>query len=304
MRLATTTEDFDRFFPTYAERIAHIYEAGFRCIDLSLYTPSHCGELLLSDNWRENAARIKTLTEALGMSFVQAHSPGGNPLDPGAQGGKLAELTVRSIEVCGALGIPQIVVHAGFGRDLSKEEFFLQNRAFYHSLIPVMEETGVNVLVENSTRANMGDMFYLYTGEDMVEFVRSLDHPQFHICWDTGHGNCEGAQCRQLAAMGSELHGVHINDNRGFQDEHILPYMGTVSMDDVMKGLLDAGYKGVFTFECGNALRPAKFWLGDRQAFDGDARLSAPTLEMQDAIEALMYQIGKHILTAYGCFEG
>ena len=101
-------------------------------------------------------------------------------------------------------------------------------------------------------------------------------------------------------ALGDELRGVHINDNRGGGDEHILPWMGTMNLDDIMHGLIDSGYKGSFTFEACSALRPARYWQGNRRTYKADTRLAEPTLGMQKHLEALMYEMGTHILTSYG----
>ena len=42
---------------------------------------------------------------------------------------------------------------------------------------------------------------------------------------------------------------LHIQDNFGNDDHHIMPYFGSMNIDSVMHGLNDIGYKGYFTFE-------------------------------------------------------
>ena len=79
MKLATTTEDFNRFCGTYRDRVTCLYEAGFRYIDLSFYDVKQSAEFLLDEHWKENARELKAYAQELGMQFVQAHSPGGNP---------------------------------------------------------------------------------------------------------------------------------------------------------------------------------------------------------------------------------
>lgn len=192
MKLATTTCDFG-IYPTHEERIRHLYDAGFRYIDLSLYTEGDMRDFMKHD-WKETARNLKVYTESLGMKFVQAHSPGGNPLSRDAKWDWLLESTIRSIEVCGILGIPSTVVHAGWAADIGREEYYEKNLEFYRLLWPVMEQNNVNVLVENSTKANMGSNYYFLTGADMKEFLKYAGHPLLHACWDTGHANIEGHQ--------------------------------------------------------------------------------------------------------------
>ena len=59
MKLATTTADFNYFCKTYEERVLHLYEAGFRYIDLNMGKIRDEDELLVSANWRDYAKRLK-----------------------------------------------------------------------------------------------------------------------------------------------------------------------------------------------------------------------------------------------------
>jgi sugar phosphate isomerase/epimerase len=236
----------------------------------------------------------------MGAEFVQAHAPGGNPISLDKhEVDELVRATERSVDVCGVLGIPNIVVHAGFLKGINKEENFEKNTKFFERLFPAMEKNNVNVLCENSTHKNMGDMYFTNSGSDMKEFVKYVNHPLFHACWDTGHGNCEGNQYDDILAIGSDLFAVHINDNRGQGDEHILPYLGTVNMDEIMNALIDVKYKGYFTFEAYAQLSPTKL----RRTFEKDTRLYDSLLFMKKKVERLMFEMGEYILKQYNCFE-
>ena len=310
MKLATTTADFARFTASNTERIRHLYDAGFRHIDLSLYDDFVGKSPFFAPDWRAYTKGLADFAAGLGMTFVQAHSPGGNPLDDDSVKDLLAS-TVRSVEVCGLLGIPNTVVHAGVKRGIGKKEYFERNLAFYRQLFPVMEETGVRVLIENSTHANMGENYYFYTGADMREFVEYAAHPLLGVCWDTGHANIEGSQYKEICALGDTLKAIHFNDNRGERDEHILPYAGTLSVDEVMQALIDSRFSGIFTFECDSSLRPSKYWLGNRRQMKdarpgkltSENRLSEPPLALAKKIEEALYLCGKYILEGYGCWE-
>ena len=301
MRLATTTRDFSRYCETHEECIREVAAVGFKYIDFNMYE-KHRYAFLLEDNYKEYARSLKELADSLGVKFVQAHAPAGNPLDE-EKYPDLLLATIRAIEICGIMGIPNIVVHAGWEQELAKGVFFRKNREFFEKLFPAMEENNVNVLVENSTKATMGTIYHLTTGADMKYFADYVNHPLFHVCWDTGHANCEGNQYDDILAIGDHLYGIHVNDNLGKRDEHILPYMGCVNLDEIINALLDSGYKGYFTFESTNSLRPAKYWLGNRKSFKKDTRLAEPQLFMQRRMEKLMYDLGKYALESYNVFE-
>ncbi len=305
MKLATTSGDFTRYFPDNENRIRALFRAGFRHIDLSLYHEADPASVFLNDGWEKEVDRIRRIADELGMDFVQSHAPGGNPLLFDAQWDLLLASTRRSLEICAMLGIPNTVVHLGWADDLlyadkaAKEVYFERNMKFISGLIPTMEKTGVMVLVENTTHANMGDRWYLYTGREMQDFLDYAAHPLLGACWDTGHANVEGHQYSDLTALGGSLRAIHFNDNRGGGDEHIMPYLGTMSVDEVMCGLRDIGYAGVFTFECDSSARPADSWQGNRRRW-GEERIAEPPLAVQEALERALYLCGEAILSAYG----
>ena len=303
MKIATTTGDLEFFCKTDEERIRELHRAGFRYIDLSMYsfTPD-CA--YMQENWREEVQKIQNVAKELGMQFVQAHSQGGNPISEDENHVDfLVKATIRSIEICQMLGIKNTVVHVGWAPGVTKEEWFVRNKAFYEKLFPVAEKCGVNILCENGTKANMGDMYYITSGKDMREFIEYVNHPLFHGCWDTGHANCEGAQYEEIMALGEHLYAIHYNDNRGQLDEHVAPFLGSLNHDEVMHALMDVGYKGYFTLECDSSLRKSNFWLGSRRKFERDTRLAEPQLFMQRHIEKMMCETAEYILKAYDVFE-
>ena len=303
MKIATTTGDFGFYCRTNEERIRELHRAGFRYIDLSMYsfTPE-CA--YMQDNWKDAVMSMKNVADELGMRFVQAHSQGGNPLsDDPAHVDFLLKATIRSIEICEMLGIKNTVVHNGCKKDISKEEWFVFNKAFYEKLFPAMERCGVNVLCENSTKSNMKDQYFINTGKDMREFIEYVDHPQIHGCWDTGHANCEGSQYDEIMAIGDELYAIHYNDNHGLKDDHVAPFLGRLNHDEVINALIDVKFKGYFTLECDSSLIKYNQWTGKRRRYEGASKLREPQLFMQRHIEAMMYDTSKWMLEEYGLFE-
>ena len=303
MKIATTTGDFSRYCKNDSEKIRELHKAGFRYIDLNMYTfTPDC--VYMNEGWEKEVEKIKDLADELGMEFVQAHSQGGNPLSDDPQKlDFLLDATIRSIEICGMLGIKNTVVHNGMKKGITKEQWFELNRDFYSKLFPTMERCGVNVLCENSTSKNMGESYFINSGKDMYDFIKFVDHPMIHGCWDTGHANCEGNQYDEIMAVKDELYAIHYNDNRGGGDEHVAPFMGTLNHDEVINALIDVGYKGYFTLECDSSLRNYNCWQGKRKRFEKSDLLREPLLFMQRHIEAMMYDTAKYMLEAYKLFE-
>ena len=302
MKIATTTCDLELLKEDHIEKVRILAEAGFRYIDFSFYNIDKEKSPFMTEGWQEYVKELKQTAEELGVKFVQAHSPVGNPFKDEGYDDLLAS-TIRSIEVCGMLGIEDIVVHSGWAEGIGKEEFFARNREFYRQLFPAMERYHVSVLIENSAKANMGDFYYFLDGAEMREFLDYVDHPLLNACWDTGHANIEGHQYEDIMALGERLKALHINDNLGYCDQHIAPFMGTLSVDEVVKALIDSGFKGYFTFEACDVVKNGKHWLQMRHPFEGDERLYNPPIAVYKAMEKFIFEIGRAIMEAYGLYE-
>ena len=95
------------------------------------------------------------------------------------------------------------------------------------------------------------------------------------------------------------VEGLHVQDNRGDTDSHLLPFLGTMSMDALMNGLRDIDYHGYFTFEVGGIFTPPD----QKRPFEKDTRLYKTPLSLKRAAERYMYELGRCVLEAYGEYE-
>ena len=300
MKLATTTGDFFPYGLNDKESIAAVAQSGFKCIDYSFgYDFNHrCG--LLGDNWRGFADELLELSENLGVKFVQSHAPLGSPLVPDEKQESFIADTKRSIEAAAYLGIPNIVVHSGYVKGMSAEETIERNAAFYFDILKTAEKSGITVLTENFNKMCLEDYYWIDSAEGLRELVDRVNHPLLKICWDVGHANLqEFSQEEELKMLGDRVAAVHIQDNFGYGDDHTIPFFGTLNIDSVMHGLIDIGYNGYFTFEATNAPVAAS----RRRRYEKDSRCSELPIEFHMKTEAMLYDIGKYILTQYDCFE-
>ena len=72
------------------------------------------------------------------------------------------------------------------------------------------------------------------------------------ICWDTGHGALSGQdQGEAIRKIGKRLKAMHVNDNHALpkQDEHLMPFYGTIDWLVIMEALKDIGYSHDFAYE-------------------------------------------------------
>ena len=301
MKIATTTGDFSAYTHDQAEAMRYIYEAGFRYMDYNcgMDYPERTG--VYGENWQEYAADLKRQADELGVKFVQSHAPMGRPLaeDPKEYKQFIAD-NIRCIEACAILGIPSVVVHSGYSVGLTKEETFARNKEFFMPLLEAAERVNVMVLVENFNKMNKENLYWIDNAPDLLAQIEYVDHPLFQAVWDAGHNNMqEMSQAEGLRILGSHVKAIHVQDNMGDRDSHMVPFTGTLSMDSLMHGLLDINYQGYFTFEVGNP------FLADskRRTCPEDDRLQKVPLGLRIEAEKLLYQIGKYTLQAYDCYE-
>lgn len=300
LELATTTADLKGFenYVTDEDAIRGLHQAGFRNIDLSLSNLSYL-DPLMQDNWKEEADKLKAVAEELGMKFVQSHAPVfqnafKTPIET------VEEYTIRAIEICGYLGIKNLVVHAGWGDGWSKEQWFEANKAFYERLLPTAEQNNVYILCENLTYANIGQFYYAHTGADLREFVKYVNHPNLHAAWDMGHANCDGEQYEHILALADEMYAIHYHDNKG-TDSHQIPGFGSMDNNKVLEALKQINYTGYFTFEANAGNRTFGTYNGpDKIKIIKEKKGVKFSEYTRLETEILLYQVGERLLAENG----
>ena len=274
MKLVSTTGVLAGYYTdkSIAAPLPGMAEAGYHHIDLSFYNVIYPGSPWIApgDDWLREVEACAEAAKALHLDFCQAHSPAGEHYQEGEKRDALTLATKRSVIACGILGIPCTVMHAQEYKP-DNTQFTARNADWYRQFADLCEKYDVDMLTENSSSV-WAPNYLLRTGREMVDFVKAAGIPRLHICWDTGHANCERLnQYDEILTMGDELHAVHIQDNMGNHDHHITPGIGNTNFDRVIEGLLAVGFKGTFTLEDDRTLRPNGAWPNPRQfAREGD----------------------------------
>ena len=297
MKLATTTGDFFAYTNSQTASLEHIRKAGFRYADYNFGCDYQLKDGVYAEDYQKYFDHIAKFAEDTDIKLVQAHAPMGKPL---ADGGVLLRDTLRCVDACGVWGIPNLVVHSGYVSGLTPEQTFERNLAFFMPLLERAEKYGVNILVENFNKMCVDGLYWIDNAPDLLRMVEYVNHPLFHTVWDVGHANMqEMPQDEALRLLGKHVRALHVQDNMGDHDSHLVPFLGTLNLDSVMSGLIDIGYEGYFTFEVGGFFLPAE----KRREYARSTRLAAAPLELRDAFEEYLYRLGKCVLESFGCFE-
>jgi sugar phosphate isomerase/epimerase len=306
MKLATYARIFE-FGSSTAEQVRLHEFTRFRYLDLSFFramSPGQPGSFLLEDDWKNEINEAAESAKKLGISFIQIHTPFGNPLENDDEYiSAYISCITRSLEACSMLGSKNAVIHAGSKPSAEKEEIFDKNKTFLKKLFPVIEYYNVNLLIENVMSCKIDPVsFRLTRGADLKEFIDYLDHPLIHALWDTGHAHVQGlAQHDEIMAIGEHLLGLHIASNNSHADDHLPPLISEIDMDSIMPALIAINYPGYFTFEV-TPISFARAMSKHAKLLYGDP-LYTQVCKLCVKGTALMYDIGKCILTAYGCYE-
>jgi sugar phosphate isomerase/epimerase len=259
MRISTTTCDYYSADPNLvspADAVRMLAGTGFTALDCSF---NHLGHetLLGGKDWKRMVGAAGEEAARHGMVFTQAHTPMGPTLDEGLSGEQFLELTRRSLEGAAMLGVKWTVIHVDdIPGPYSREHIaytMRRNLAFFRKLYPTMEKHGIGILVENTQDRHAvkpNRRRFCSTAEEILDAMHAFDHPLVGTCWDVGHAHAQSVDHYQAIMMlGKTLKGIHVHDNNGVVDQHLLPFQGTMVWEPFIKALADSGYEGDFTFE-------------------------------------------------------
>jgi sugar phosphate isomerase/epimerase len=86
---------------------------------------------------------------------------------------------------------------------------------------------------------------------------RDLDAPHAGICLDFGHAHLMGDVADAVETAAEHLIATHVHDNRRRDDEHLVPYLGSIDWDLALMTMQKIGYDGTYLMELASASAPA-----------------------------------------------
>ncbi len=225
---------------------------------------THGSELLKTGRPDHVGDRFRRYAADRGVRFPQAHfyaaqigrdSGGPTWFDAAPADDDAFALTVdtmrRWIDFFSALGTRAAVLHVGgFAlRDQGwSEERILDRRAQAVTCMAEYAQGGpITVCLENLSFPGSG----MATLAEIGEILSAVNRSNVAVCLDTGHANLAGVDCPQfIRDAAARLAALHINDNDGKSDGHLLPYgCGTIPWDRVLHALRAVHYQGPLNFE-------------------------------------------------------
>ena len=154
-------------------------------------------------------------------------------------GDSLLDYFLRLVDDCAKYEIPTMVLHPSSGREPTPFNEIGLNRI--KRIVEKAEKHNVNVAFENLRR--LGYLEYVLSNVDSI---------RIGFCYDSGHHHCWTPDEKLLSQYGSRLMALHLHDNEGTGDKHLLPFDGTIDWAETMNNISQTGYTGAVAIEAQN----------------------------------------------------
>lgn len=153
-------------------------------------------------------------------------------------GQRNVEYLMQCIDDCSNYEIPTMIVHLTEGNSPPEASDIGFNRI--KSITDRAERKGINIALENLRRPDYLEYVYANVKSDRLKF-----------CFDSGHQNCHlhSKDLDLLSMFGDKLISLHLHDNDGTRDQHMLPFEGNIKWETIMKKITSCGYIGATALE-------------------------------------------------------
>jgi len=218
-----------------------VQRAGFDRISLAGGNARESG--YLDERIRDMTRRVCSQYNVLVDSI---HAPFGSRLDISSPdpGIRLLgiELTLRAIDACGVFDRARLMLHLNdrFNETELKTRTVLVEKSMA-VIVEYARQHHVDIAVENLPSAQAAKLF---------DHVLSL-YPDrlLGVCLDTSHAHLSHSLYDIMEQYGERMTAVHISDNRGEHDDHLLPFEGTIDWEKFARHFARIGYTGTFLLE-------------------------------------------------------
>ena len=221
-------------------------KAGIESLELTDYHP----DFLYTDLETFTALRLAMEDLSLHLNSLHIHLEIFDDYDLATLDAAQREKTLiayrQAVDAMEALGGGILVTHHIQIPEPDEPLHAEKRQAFLDNLRTVAEYAApreVSFAVENVPRG------YTRKPTRLVQLMTDLDAPNVGVVIDTGHQNIVDNPVDTLRTIGEHLITLHLHDNHGERDEHLLPGRGTVDWNGVVGALNEIDYPGVFMYE-------------------------------------------------------
>ena len=230
-----TVQDYYGYELPMNERYRLIRDAGFDGVMLGW-----CG---FPDNPHETKHLNPDFARKNDLYLENLHTPfvGCNNLWlEGIGGDEYLNAQLSCLDDCVSHDIPAMVIHVSSGDCPPPVGSTGLERI--KRLVCKAEDNGINLAFENLRCSGPVRFLFSHLQSERVKF-----------CFDIGHWHWRTPDQDLLSEFGGKLSALHLHDNDGTGDQHLLPFEGTLDWDKAMLQINKTGYCGAIGLEVGNS---------------------------------------------------
>jgi sugar phosphate isomerase/epimerase len=151
------------------------------------------------------------------------------------------ELVRNRIEMAARLGGDVVIMHAILEPADDPAQFWEALFRSLDALAPTARALGVRIAVENLNDPGHWDI--------VAHILESYPPDYVGLCYDSGHGNKGEDGLRRLEHSLDRLIAVHLHDNNGLADQHLIPFTGTLDWERLAGLVAHSSYQGPVNIE-------------------------------------------------------
>lgn len=191
--------------------------------------------------WRENLDETVSALREAGLWIETIHLPFEHCNDLWLEGESTSEYLSKiktAIEDAHRFAVPTVIFHVS--SSVNPPAFNETGLNRFKAILSICERYSLNLALENLRSLNYMDYLYENCAPEHLKF-----------CFDSGHANAfthniedfpwESYQDRMIC--------LHLHDNNGLRDQHLVPMTGTINWVNLIKNLKASGYAGPLTSE-------------------------------------------------------
>lgn len=215
------------------ETIDAIKNAGFKNVFVQYYNRE--------TNGLTEIEQIEYCKE-LGLNIIFAHLGYCNKRQidniwkEGTEGDKTIEDYIEDFKLLKSYDINLVVIHLLYeNKDNLFSEIGIKRLKYLNEKA---KEIGIKIAFENTKQKKLFE-----------KVLENIKDENIGICFDSGHWNCAFKDELDLSKYKDRIFAVHLHDNDGTADQHLLPFEGNINWDFYLKQLKENNYNGPVTLE-------------------------------------------------------
>jgi len=233
-----------------SEVLASIARAGIPAIEV-FCNPEHFG-YASQQAVREFRGRL----DEYGLKLQSLHAPTERASGAGRSGGVPISISdperirrvdavdevKRALEVAETVAFRYLIQHMTSTRQPVDPRNLDAAFSSLEHLVLFAKQRNVTIAIENTP----GEFS---SPESLAQFVRQTRLNDLRFCFDIGHAHMAEGVAAGIELMLDRIVTVHLHDNHGEKDEHLLPFEGTIDWGTALAALAGAPQAPVFVLE-------------------------------------------------------